>query len=361
MCFQECISTASITDIIDGKYEIVIAHPEALFSTNTGKTLREDESFCGRVVTVVVDECHTIEQWKKDFRPAFDKIRTLPSYFKCPIIALSATLTVDMWSRLPSQLGIGKRNFKSFKQNPDKSTMFYELRSKPSNMDINECAETVYLKELEALEEQGEDYPVTLCYMPLRWCSWALSEARYMEKLPQDLEDARHTLIFSLQNEEVVEYVTSDLKKDKPQYRLIFCSSALGMGFDSPSITRVIHGKPPRNMPDFVQQVGRAGRSGQECESIVYFNNNDLGQNVKGMTNNMREYCKTDKCLRLCILGTFGFTEPLKAIPSCRCCSNCKVKCRCEKCMDTLHEQKSAADQPSTDDSDDDWDIFASP
>ena len=89
--------------------------------------------------------------------------------------------------------------------------MFFELRRKPSNMDINECAESVYLKELKALEEQGEDYPVTLCYMSLRWCSWALSETKHMEELPQDLEDARHILIFSLQDEEVVEYVTSHL------------------------------------------------------------------------------------------------------------------------------------------------------
>ena len=37
------------------------------------------------------------------------------------------------------------------------------------------------------------------------------------------------------------------------------------MGYDFLSITRVIHGKPPRNMPDFVQQEGRAG---QECESV---------------------------------------------------------------------------------------------
>ena len=302
-----------------------------------------------------MDECHTIEQWRKDFRPAFDKIKTLPSYFKCPIIALSATLTVDMWSRLPTQLGMGKRDFKSFKQNPDKPNMYYELRNKPSNLDINDCAEAVYLKELEALAEQGPNYPVTLCYMPLNWCSWALSEAKFMDELPQGLESARHTLIFSLQDREVINYVTSDLKKADPQYRLIFCLSALGMGFDSPSITRVIHGKPPRNMPDFIQQVGRAGRAGQACESIVYFNNNDLGQNVTGMTNDMREYCKTEKCLRASILETFGFTQPLETVPGCHCCINCKGNCQCEKCSD---EQKSAVDQPATDESEDD-DIFA--
>ena len=39
---------------------------------------------------------------------------------------------------------------------------------------------------------------------------------------------------------------TDDLKKGIPRIRLIFCTSSLGMGFDSPSIDRVIHCKPPR-------------------------------------------------------------------------------------------------------------------
>ena len=67
-------------------------------------------------------------------------------------------------------------------------------------------------------------------------------------------------------------------------------------------------------MPDFIQKVGRAG---QGCESMLHFNNYDLCQNVTGMTNDMREYCKTEKCLRSCILGNFGLTKPLETVPGC--------------------------------------------
>ena len=104
----------------------MIAHPEALFSTPTGKKLRESENFTKRVIAVIVDECHTIEQWRKEFRPAFNKIQTLRSFFQCPVVALSATLTTVMWQNLPAQLGL-KGDVKTFKMSPDKPNYDYAI------------------------------------------------------------------------------------------------------------------------------------------------------------------------------------------------------------------------------------------
>ena len=134
---------------------------------------------------------------------------------------------------------------------------------------------------------------------------------------------------FSLQDKTVVNHVTTDLKKVNPRIRLVFCSSCVGMGFDSPSITKVIHGKPPRNMLDLVQQAGRSGRSSQACTSFVYFNRSDIAKNVPGMTDDMREYCITDQCLRICMLKVFGYQTPLQKMSGCKCCKNCKLTCQC--------------------------------
>ena len=282
---------------------------------------------------MIVDECHTIEQWRKDFRPAFDKIRTMRSFFKCPVLALSATLTTEMWQNLPAQLGL-KGHVKTFKMNPDKPNIFFEVCTKPSNIDIDLCAESVFLNELRDLARDGAQYPVTLCYMPIHWCADAQAHASNMSKLGRpSLYTSRYAVIFSVQDKEVIAHVTAELKKDDPQFRLVFCSSALGMGFDSPSITRVIHGKPPRNMPDLLQQVGRAGRVGQPSLSRVHYNNNDIAKHVAGVTDDIREYCTADSCLRLCILKVFGFEQPVEKLTECKCCSWCKSKCRCSSCV----------------------------
>ena len=131
--------------------------------------------------------------------------------------------------------------------------------SKPSNIDIDRCAESVYLNELKELA--------------CEWCGDAQSRASNMTKFGRpSLYSSLYAVIFSVQDKEFIAHVTAELKKEDPQFPLIFCSSALGMGFDSPSLTRVIHGKTPKNMPDLLQQVGRTGRVGQPSLSQIHYN-----------------------------------------------------------------------------------------
>lgn len=54
--------------------------------------------------------------------------------------------------------------------------------------------------------------------------------------------------------------VLTPLSKKVPLIRLTFCTSAIGIGFNSPSIDCIIHTKPPRNLSDFVQDIGRDGK-----------------------------------------------------------------------------------------------------
>ena len=326
---QECVTTATVEQMINGKYEVIIAHPEALFCTSVGRQLRSSAAFCEKVIAVVVDECHTVELWGRSFRHAYKKLKDLSAYFKCPIVALSATLTTSMWKSLPRHLGI--RQAKEFRSSPDKPNMYYEVATKPPNMDIAACAESIYMPEIDALQDKQLAYPVTLCYMPLDWCADAQAYGIEVFGRPS-LETTLYAFLFSVQDKTVVKTVTAELKKEQPRVRLVFCSPCVGMGFDAPSITRVIHAKPPRNVLDLVQQVGRAGRSGQVCSSLVYFNNNDIAKNVTGMTQGMRDYCTTEGCLRLELLKDFGYTERMEEMSGCKCCKNCRNVCECAVC-----------------------------
>jgi len=50
---------------------------------------------------------------------------------------------------------------------------------------------------------------------------------------------------------------------------LVTATSALGTGVDYPAIVFVLHVGVPYGMIDFAQESGRAGREGQDVDSII--------------------------------------------------------------------------------------------
>ena len=273
--------------------------------------------------------CYFYDYRGPQFRTAFSELHTLLAFTDCPIIALSATMTVEMWKTLPKMLCM--QDPVTVSETPDKPNMFFDRVQKPPNIDIVDCAESIYVPQLKDLVSLGKDYPVTLCYMPLEWCSDAQSFAVSLLGEPC-LTNTPYAILFSTQDHCIVSHVLQQLKLDSPTLRLIFCSSSVGMGFDSPCISRVIHAKPPRNMIDFIQQVGRAGRVGQKALSLLYFNASDISINIEGMSDNMRKYCTTEACLRLTMLSVFGYEERAQEMTGCECCCNCKLNCVCSLC-----------------------------
>ncbi|XP_053373994.1 ATP-dependent DNA helicase RecQ-like [Mercenaria mercenaria] len=71
--------------------------------------------------------------------------------------------------------------------------------------------------------------------------------------------------------------------------RLIFSTVALGMGADLKQVKRVIHARPPTSLETYVQEIGRAGRTGSDSQAILYFNRGDLASG--SMRKEMKEYC----------------------------------------------------------------------
>ena len=51
-----------MSDVIKGSYDLIFAHPEALFNTE-GEKLLLDKAFQKLVLSVIADDCHTVESW----------------------------------------------------------------------------------------------------------------------------------------------------------------------------------------------------------------------------------------------------------------------------------------------------------
>ncbi len=119
--------------------------------------------------------------------------------------------------------------------------------------------------------------------------------------------------------------IIQDLRKPEPTIRLIFATVALGMGLNAPSVRYVLHIRPPLSLETYMQEAGRAGRDGQPAVAVLYFNNSDISAAREGLTEEVREYCKSDgSCLRKQLVGHFGFPEVMYSGAPENCCSVCR-------------------------------------
>ena len=110
------------------------------------------------------------------------------------------------------------------------------------------------------------------------------------------------------QTNEMKKSIISEIKKRNSLVRVIFATSALGMGVDAPDIRHVIHVTPPSSIESYVQEIGRAGRTGQLLSATLYYNNSDISNNMKHINKSMNDYCQLqDTCLRQFLLNYLGF------------------------------------------------------
>ena len=69
------------------------------------------------------------------------------------------------------------------------------------------------------------------------------------------------------------------------------------------SVERVTHARPPRNLNDGFQEIGRAGRRNQPS-AILNYGAMGIASNVKGIKDDIVQYCrKEDGCQREFSLG----------------------------------------------------------
>ena len=51
---------------------------------------------------------------------------------------------------------------------------------------------------------------------------------------------------------------------------MLFATSALGMGVDAPYVTNIIYITPPSSLEAYMQEIGRAGRTGlSSCATLI--------------------------------------------------------------------------------------------
>ena len=299
-----------------GKYKIIYVAPERLVSP-------EFLEFANRmeISFVAVDEAHCVSQWGHDFRPSYLKIvEFIQQLKKRPVIgAFTATATGKVRDDVISILqlrhpfvlttGFNRENlFFSVEKPIDKyQTLIQYLKTHLEKSGI------VYCSTRKTVEEVCD-----------RLCADHFYATRYHAGLsPQERKCNQEEFLYD-------------------KCKIMVATNAFGMGIDKSNVSFVIHYNMPKNIENYYQEAGRAGRDGSPADCILLYGGQDVITNqffIETMENDeldedtrekikqqerqrlkaMTFYCHTNGCLREYILRYFGERHE----SYCGNCGNC--------------------------------------
>lgn len=301
-----------------GQYKLLYVAPERL----------ETDGFLSlvsgiRVSLVAVDEAHCVSQWGQDFRPSYLRIASFLEKLspRPPVGAFTATATgqvkqdiarlLELRDPVSITTGFDRPNLYFAVERPRDKDRFVEdyILDHPDKSGIVYCATR---KTVELVCNQ------------LRRAK--IAATRYHAGL--EAEERR-------KNQEDFVY---------DRRRVMVATNAFGMGIDKSNVGFVIHYNMPKNIENYYQEAGRAGRDGSSAECILLYSLGDV-QTARFLIQNSHDneelseeqavqiqrldlqrldrmvaYCKTTRCLRGFLLEYFGQRQT----GNCGNCSNCR-------------------------------------
>ena len=117
-------------------------------------------------------------------------------------------------------------------------------------------------------------------------------------------------------------------------------------GVDIPHINTIIHYGPSRDIDDYLQESGRAGRNGEDSHAVLYVY---PGCTLGYVSPAMKRYVgNTEKCRRSLLLESFPGQHKIGVCEH-NCCDVCTLSC---KCNSPCTYQPTLAEGCCTEDSD---------
>lgn len=193
---------------------------------------------------------------------------------------------------------------------------------------------------IELVKEDGIHCPKTLIF-----CNGTLTDISVvtnflLQKLgkyaydPQDCQVPENCLIgidHSLTPQKYKDRIVQSFKGDEKK-RIAVTTTVLSMGVHFPDVRYIVHWGPPRDLLDYHQKSGRAGRDGLTADVVTYF----YGQQLSHCELAVKNFVNSTGCYRVAAYNIFD-KGIAPSHPPHSCCKNCAMTCKCSntKCVAT--------------------------
>ncbi|MEE3079672.1 MAG: ATP-dependent DNA helicase RecQ, partial [Bdellovibrionota bacterium] len=229
---------------ISGELDLLYITPEG-FQGGRVRDLLDDMD----ISLFAIDEAHCVSSWGHDFREDYLTLGKIKNdYHDIPIIALTATADKRVRSDILSSLQLDEPNV--FISSFERKNIHYKVEAK----------EQVSKQIEQVLKTHAGECGIIYC-----------QTRNKVDTLTKNLQKkgyhaiAYHAGLTSIQREK------TQKKFERKDDIVVVATIAFGMGIDKPNVRFVCHNGLPKNIENYYQETGRAGRDGEPSFAYMFY------------------------------------------------------------------------------------------
>ena len=250
-----------MAEIARGGFDLVYAAPERLVAPGVRALLRDLD--CS---LLAVDEAHCISEWGHDFRPEYMELGALVAELpSARVLACTATATPVVRDEILARLGLDPATpqiVRGFAR-PNLALRVLEVQG------ARERERAIDGLLREALDSPARPRGAAIVYSPTRRATEA--EAERLGRAGWSVAAYHAGLEGELRDEVSRRFAAREVD-------VVVATNAFGMGIDRADVRAVAHLAPPGSVEAYYQEVGRAGRDGEDAAGLLLVSPGDMAQ-----------------------------------------------------------------------------------